>query len=148
MSEKFTPDDLPDFGEPFIKRKTYQIDPDILVGIEKDLSDEGATIIHCHYTSSEKYINGGWINISPTTYLLNKTDNSLLRMIQVYNIPVSPERHFFTKVRQKKTFTLFFPKLPENWDCFSIIEVTSEPSPFTKHDIKRNESGIYQVIVD
>jgi hypothetical protein len=148
MSEKFTPDGLPDLGGPYIVRKKHRIDPDIIVDIEKELADEGATIIHCQYTSSDKYINGGWVNISPTTYLLNKKDNSLLRMTQVNNIAVSPDRHFFTKARQKKTFTLFFPKLPENWDSFSILEVTTEPSPFVKHDIKRNSSGIYQIIMD
>jgi hypothetical protein len=129
----------------YITKKNYQISPDLLSSSEKEACSEGATTIHCHYISPEKYMNGGWINIAKTTFLLNKEDNRMLSMIQVNNIPISPEKHYFKKANQKFAFTLFFPLLPDNWKFFSLIEITNEPSPVMIHEIERNKTGIYNV---
>lgn len=118
-------------------------DPFALSDFDNMNVPEGATIIHCYYESPEKYINGGWINISPTTYLLNKDTNSMLPMIQVQDIPLSPQKHYFSKVKEKKTFTLFFPLLPKSWQTFSMIELINSTDPIMVHDIQRNSSGVY-----
>lgn len=132
----------------YIHKRTYHIDPEIIADIETCDNNEAATIIHCQYTSPEKYPNGGWVNIAQTTYLCNDRDNTMLPMIQVFNIPVSPEKHFFQKPNQTKRFTLFFPAMPENWTSFSIVEVTDEPGPVLIHCIERNKSGVYHLIIE
>jgi len=132
-----------DRGRIFIRKQQLIIDPFALSDFDNMNVPEGATIIHCYYESPEKYINGGWINISPTTYLLNKDTNSMLPMIQVQDIPLSPQKHYFSKVKEKKTFTLFFPLLPKSWQTFSMIELINSTDPIMVHDIQRNSSGVY-----
>lgn len=134
-----------DLFSPFIFKKNRLIEPDVLSGLKQTLEPEGCTIIHCHYKAPDQFINGGWVNIARTTYLINTEDNALLSMFQVYNIPISPARHYFERIHQKKTFTLFFPALPFFWHSFSIIEMTEEPSPFIVHNLKRNASGVYHI---
>jgi hypothetical protein len=145
MNKKYRPD--PKNGM-YIRKRTYQIDPEILSEIETKDNNEAATIIHCQYTSPEKYMNGGWVNIAQTTYLCNDNDNTMLKMKQVFNIPISPEKHFFQKPNQTKRFTLFFPALPEDWSSFSVVEVTNEPGPVLIHSIERNDSGVYHLTIE
>lgn len=130
-------------GRIYIHKRKMLTDPFALSDFDNMNVPEGATIIHCYYESPEKYINGGWINISPTTYLLNKVTNTMLPMIQVQDIPVSPQKHYFSKVKEKKTFTLFFPLLPKSWQTFSMIELINSTDPIMVHDIQRNSSGVY-----
>ena len=130
---------------PFIFKKNERVDPFVLADLKQTLEPEGCTIIHCHYEAPDQFLNGGWVNIARTTYLINVEDHALLPMFQVHDVPISPERHFFERIHQKKSFTLFFPALPFFWHTFSIIEMTREPSPFIVNDIKRNASGVYHV---
>jgi len=132
-------------GKVYIFKKHYQISPALLSSLKKEEENEGATMIHCHYVSSEKYKNGGWINISETTFIMNQEDHSMLPLIQANNIPISPDKHYFKRANEKFVFTLFFPILPDSWKIFSLFEVTKEPSPVIIHEIERNKTGIYNV---
>jgi hypothetical protein len=135
-------------GRIYIRKQKMLTDPFALSDFEQMNVTEGATVIHCYYESPEKYINGGWINISPTTYLMNTLTNTMLPLIQAHNIPISPQRHYFKKVKEKKTFTLFFPLLPQNWKSFSMVELVNAPDPIMIHDISRNATGVYHAILN
>jgi hypothetical protein len=145
MNEKNSRKSEKDVSRVYITRRTYQISPELLSDLQIQEQNERATTIHCHYISPNKYTNGGWINIAETTFLMNKEDHSMLPLIQVNHIPISPEKHYFKKANQKFGFTLFFPSLPDNWKSFSLIEVTNEPSPVIIHEIERNRTGVYNV---
>jgi hypothetical protein len=106
---------------------------------------EGQTLVHCKYVSKDKYANGGWVNIYDTTFLVNPDTHDMLRLVQAYNVPISPEKHYFKQARQLKTFTLVFPRVPKHWKSFNLLEVAGKGGGFHVTNIVRNDSGIYHI---
>jgi hypothetical protein len=107
--------------------------------------EDGQTIIHCSYVSKHKYVNGGWMNICVATYLENSADPdefTRIQLLNAYNVPLSPERHFFSRGGERKEFTLIFPPLPKEWRSFDLMEHSRENN-FEVYNIPRNESGVY-----
>jgi hypothetical protein len=90
--------------------------------IDQGLSETGRAFIHCTFTSQPKYIDGGWLNIFPTTYLVNRETVKKLQMEFALDIPVAPKYHFFRRVSEQIRFTLIFPKLPADSQTFTLIE--------------------------
>jgi hypothetical protein len=130
-----------------MSRNTYtrsvNIDKLTLIKLEESYKEEAQTIVHCKYVSKHKYINGGWVNIFPTTYLSH--NNEYLQMVHAVNIPIAPDIHIFKKKGELKLFTLFFPSIPKDWDSFSLIENCENHEGFQVINIKRNNSGIYEI---
>ena len=110
------------------------------------ISEEiGNTYIHCSYISKSKYINGGWINIWPTTYLFHMPTGAHIKLLHAINIPLRPAQYHFKKAGQFINFTLIFPVIPKSWQHFTIKEIADNPSGFIVEDLARNRSGIYRV---
>ncbi len=107
--------------------------------------NEQFTIIHCRYKSKPIYVDGGWVNIWPTTYLTNHDPKCTFKLLQAYNIPIAPDKHIFQQKGQVLIFTLFFPALPKDWDQFDLIEKTGDSNGFMVSRINRNQTGIYRV---
>jgi hypothetical protein len=127
----------------------YSEDDQLIINlIDRGLSETGRTFIHCTFTSQPEYIDGGWLNIFPTTYLLNREKSKRLRMEFTLDIPVPPKYHFFMKVNEQIRFTLIFPKLPADWQTFTLIEESERENSLVKFDVKRNKFGVYQVVVN
>ena len=106
---------------------------------------EAQTLVHCSYVSQDKYKNGGWVNIFPSTFLVNPDTKDMLALAQAYNVPVSPARHYFKEAGQLKQFTLLFPQVPKHWKRFHLLEVADKGGGFRVTDITRNDRGVYQV---
>ena len=106
---------------------------------------EAQTLVHCSYVSQDKYKNGGWVNIFPSTFLVNPDTKDMLALAQAYNVPVSPARHYFKEAGQLKQFTLLFPQVPKHWRRFHLLEVADKGGGFRVTDITRNDRGVYQV---
>ncbi len=128
-----------------IKAIETSFDFDEIVDFNLLTEEEGFTIVHCNYVSKPIYINGGWINIRPTTYLVNKLTSERLELLHVINVPVSPAKHYFRKEGELLNFTLLFKKVPEHWTQFDLIEKTGDGSGFHKYGIMRNGVGVYRV---
>lgn len=109
------------------------------------LALEGQTIVHCCYVSTDKYKNGGWVNIYKSTFLVNPDTKDFLSLAKAINIPVNPGRHFFKTPGQIKQFTLLFPYVPKFWKRFHLVELVNGGAGFKVCDIERNSSGIYHV---
>lgn len=125
----------------------YSEDDQLMINlIDQGLSETGRTFIHCTFTSQLEYIDGGWLNIFPTTYLVNRETGKKLRMEFALDIPVAPKCHFFKRVNEQIRFTLIFPKLPTDWQTFTLIEESDRENPLVKFDIKRNKFGVYKVV--
>jgi hypothetical protein len=110
----------------------------------ENYQEEGITIVHCSYVSSQKYVNGGWVNIYPTTYLVNSAESEL-GLLHAENIPLAPERHMFSRCGELKSFTLYFPLLPKSWERFDFVERTRTSNGFVVRDIRRNQMGVYEI---
>ena len=106
---------------------------------------EAQTLVHCRYVSKEKYRNGGWINIYPGTFLVNPDTRDRLALVQAYQVPISPARHYFKQAGQLKQFTLLFPPVPRFWQRFHLLEIADKGGGFRVTNITRNDSGVYQV---
>ena len=111
--------------------------------IYDSLHEEGQTIVHCLYVSKTKYINGGWVNIHPTTFLVRNEET--LPLLHAENIPMAPSMHMFKRPGELKHFTLIFPAIPKEWEEFSLIEECSSGGGFVVKNLFRNDSGVYQV---
>ena len=124
-------------------RRIY-IHPTTRNQLRDQLPEEGQTLIHCSYVSKEMYVNGGWVNIHPTTFLQSDS-GACISMIDAQFIPLAPQKHYFTRCGQLKQFTLLFPKIPTDWQSFDLIEKTNIGNGFVVKHIPVNDSGIYHV---
>jgi len=113
--------------------------------IYDSLHEEGQTIVHCRYVSKTKYINGGWVNIHPTTFLVREDET--LPLLHAENIPMAPGMHMFKRPGEIKHFTLIFPAIPKEWKAFSFIEECSSGGGFVVRNMTRNDSGVYNIFL-
>lgn len=107
--------------------------------------EEKQTIIHCTHYAEPRFLLGGWINISPKTYLKSKDSKDILPLVQAIGVPVAPDKHFYNGHHESLQFTLLFKGLPRNWSSFSFIEEAKEGKQFVINDIPRNELGVYKI---
>ena len=123
-----------------------QIDESTLNKIKSELEEEACTIVHCTYVSKTKYINGGWVNINPST-VLNQPDGGAdqLSLLHAVNVPMAPERHQFSKAGETMHFTLYFSALPKDWTLFNFVEKAQYGDGFSVNNIPRNSTGVYSI---
>jgi len=127
----------------------YSEDEQLMIDlIDQGLSETGRTFIHCTFTSQPEYVDGGWLNIFPTTYLVNRETGKKLQIEFSLDIPVAPKFHLSRRVKEQIRFTLIFPKLPSDWQTFTLIEESERENPLVKFDIKRNKFGVYKVVLN
>lgn len=122
---------------------SVNIDLSIIEKVKEKFHEEGQTIVHCLYVSKTKYVNGGWVNIHPTTFLVRNEET--LPILHAENIPMAPGMHLFKRPGELKHFTLIFPAIPKEWEQFSLIEKCSSGGGFVVKNLSRNDSGVYQV---
>lgn len=128
-----------------ILKENVQIDESLLEDWLAKEKEDAQTTIFCSYLSKPKYINGGWVNIYPTTFLVN--DNDTLSLLHAVNIPLAPDKHHFEKAGQLKRFVLIFPAIPKNWNSFDFVESCSSGAGFVVKNVARNNSGIYEIML-
>lgn len=109
---------------------------------------ESQTIIHCVHMANPIYINGGWVNIHANTYLLNSEVNEKLVMEHALDIPLSPNKYYYTSKQGLKRFTLLFPAIPSSWKSFSLIEESGTENGFIVKNILRNNTGVYHLRIN
>jgi hypothetical protein len=108
-----------------------------------DIQEEAQTIIQCEYSAPKATST---LNIYSTTYLINRSSGAKLRMLSAFNIPYAPYKHDFYAVGERLNFTLIFPRLPEGWEQFDLVEITRVDDPLVCRGILRNSSGVYQIM--
>jgi hypothetical protein len=131
-----------------LKHYNVSIDAATMKKINNQFHEESCTIVHCIFIAKTKYVNGGWVNIYPTT-LIEKSGNSFdyLYLQHAMNIPIAPERHYFKKAGDILRFTLYFPAIPKDWKTFSLVEVADGGIGLSTTTIERNDTGVYEVII-
>ena len=121
---------------------------DILKSFSEALEFESQTIIHCKIKACEILQQGGWANISPSTYLISRQSDERLKLIYTENIPQAPHRHFFRHSNDCLYFTLVFQKLPETWTTFCLYEETALGDGFFVGEVPKNKSGVYRIRIN
>lgn len=113
----------------------------------KELKDElGHTMLYCQYSPNPKYTQDWWVNINSNSFLINKVTNESLKLLNAINIPLHPEKHYFSRLTERLNFVLVFPMVPKDWQYFDFVEISFMNS-LRVHNIKRNNTGIYRVNV-
>ena len=72
------------------------------------------TKIDFGYQATSYYINGGWIKISPKTFIRPKGTNKKLILTNATNIPYGPEKLHFNSSIEWRYFSLHFPSILED----------------------------------
>jgi hypothetical protein len=81
------------------------------------------TKIDFGYITTDKYINGGWIKISPDTYIENVVTKERYVMTKAIGITVAPALRNFESKKDWQYFSLFFPPIKQKDTLINIIEV-------------------------
>jgi len=117
-----------------LPRYKTDYDPPRLLRI---ILNEKFTRIDFGYQADSKYIRGGWVTISPKTFIRSKGSDEKLVLTLAVNIPYTPDKHHFKSIVDNLSFSLFFPPLPDGVSSFDLIEdVKGTPTSFNYHDIK------------
>lgn len=90
--------------------------------------DPEFTRIDFGYNATRKYIKGGWIRMSPKTYVQveGSTDKYLIK--DTSGITIAPKKVVFQSVKDWQFFTLYFEPIPQK-DCVINIIEEEKPSP-------------------
>lgn len=99
------------------------------------LSEE-QTQIDFGYAASSIYINGGWIRISPDTFIQIKGAEKRFKLTGAKNISIAPEVVEFESKTDWCVFSLFFEPIPIK-DCIIDMIEAQNPTPndFNYYDI-------------
>ena len=81
------------------------------------------TKIDFGYTTTDKYINGGWIKISPDTFIENVVTKERYVMTNATGITIAPALRNFESKKDWQYFSLFFPPIKQKDALINIIEV-------------------------
>lgn len=92
------------------------------------------------YQATSHYEKGGWIKISPQTFIRPKGTNKKFILTNATNIPYGPEKLHFNSTIEWRYFSLYFPPLPEDVSFFDLIEKEhGTDNDFNFYGIKLND---------
>lgn len=129
-------------------QKGINIDDTIIESFKMQLNVESQTIIHCKIKAFKLFKFGGWVNISPNTYLIHRDSDERLKLLYAENIPYTPYRYFFRTPHDCLYFTLIFQRIPETWTNFCLYEETQLGDGFFVGEVPKNKSGIYRIRIN
>lgn len=75
------------------------------------------------YTTTNKYINGGWIKMAPDTYIEDTLTTKRYRMLNATGITISPNKHNFQSHKDWQYYSLYFEPMPQIDRIINLIEV-------------------------
>ena len=84
-----------------------------------------STVISFVYQSDEKFVNGGWFNISPNIQLIETQENGERRrfkLIKAEGVKLAPEKTYSEYAGQIFSFRLTFPPIDYDISKVDIIE--------------------------
>ncbi len=135
--EKVTPSFLFDINEKEIQN------PKML----RIVLTENNTRIDFGYTTPWFYEKGGWITISPDTYLQLKDLKRKFILTNTEGIAISPKRLDFESTEDWQFFSLFFEPIPKTDCVFDMIESENPTkNDFNYHGIELNSKNRLELV--
>jgi hypothetical protein len=135
--EKVTPSFLFDINEKEIQN------PKML----RIVLTENHTRIDFGYTTPWFYEKGGWITISPDTYLQLKDLKRKFILTNTEGIAISPKRLDFESTEDWQFFSLFFEPIPKTDCVFDMIESENPTkNDFNYHGIELNSKNRLELV--
>jgi hypothetical protein len=108
---------------------------------------ENHTRIDFGYTTPWFYEKGGWITISPDTYLQLKDLKQKFILTNTEGIAISPKRLDFESTEDWQFFSLFFEPIPRTDCVFDMIESENPTkNDFNYHGIELNSKNRLELV--
>lgn len=105
------------------------------------------TKIDFGYITSEKYINGGWIKISPDTFIEDVITKERYTLTNAVGITIAPARQNFESKKDWQYFSLFFPPIKQKDTVINIIEkVKGNKNDFNYYNITLKMADAIEMI--
>ncbi len=86
------------------------------------------TRIDFGYNTTTEFIKGGWIRMSPKTYVQVEGSSDKFLLKETTGITIAPKKVVFQSVKDWQFFTLYFEPIPQK-DCVINIIEEEKPSP-------------------
>jgi hypothetical protein len=93
------------------------------------------------YQATSYYTNGGWIKISPKTFIRPKGSSQKLVLTNATNIPYGPEKLHFNSSIEWRYFSLHFPSLLDLKDSKKSMMFESTSLAVDAIDLIEAENG-------
>jgi hypothetical protein len=104
------------------------------------------TKIDFGYITTDKYINGGWIKISPDTYIENVVTKERYVMTKAIGITVAPALRNFESKKDWQYFSLFFPPIKQKDTLINIIEeLNGSKDDFNYYNVELKMSDAIEI---
>ena len=99
------------------------------------------------YAAPDIYINGGWIDISPNTFISVQGSEKQYSLIEARNITLAPQKINFESKADWCVFSLFFKPIPIEACTIDIIEsLTPTKNDFNYYSIQLNSVSSIQLL--
>lgn len=99
------------------------------------------------YYATSYYIKGGWVRIAQDSFVRDKSNNKIYKLLRAENIPIAPTVHSFNSSNEWMFFSLIFEPVPFNIKAFDLIEVEpGEPTDFNFYNIMLNTKSAMELL--
>jgi hypothetical protein len=99
------------------------------------------------YITTDKYDYGGWIKISPDTFIENVVTKERYVLTNATGITIAPAKRNFESKKDWQYYSLFFPPIKQNDTVINIIEkVKGNKNEFNYYNIELKMSEAIEII--
>ena len=99
------------------------------------------------YITTDKYIHGGWIKISPDTFIENVVTKERYVLTNASGITIAPAKRNFESNKDWQYYSLFFPPIKQNDTVINIIEkVKGNKNEFNYYNIELKMSEAIEIV--
>ena len=88
------------------------------------------------YTTTNKYIKGGWIKMAKETFIENVATKKRYKMIKAEGITIAPQKHNFQSNKDWQYYSLFFEPMEQKDGIINLIEIEKgTPNDFNYYNV-------------
>ena len=99
------------------------------------------------YTTTNKYIRGGWIKMAKETFIENVATKKRYKMIKASGITIAPQKHNFQSNKDWQYYSLFFEPMEQKDAIVNLIEIEKgTPNDFNYYNIEINLSDAIEMV--
>jgi hypothetical protein len=99
------------------------------------------------YTTTNKYIKGGWIKMAKETFIENVTTKKRYKMIKATGITIAPQKHNFQSNKDWQYYSLFFEPMEQKDGVINLIEIEKgTPNDFNYYNIEIKLSDAIEMV--
>ena len=99
------------------------------------------------YTTTNKYIKGGWIKMAKDTFIENVETKKRYKMIKASGITIAPQKHNFQSNKDWQYYSLFFEPMEQKDAVVNLIEIENgTPNDFNYYNIEINLSDAIEMV--